>query len=145
MDYSKEMHEMCETLGNELKKANEKLRIAGGKMTAADLDYVDKLTHAIKSVKGTMAMSEAQEGEDEYSAAYEGMSRRSYDGMGRGYARAYDDGAGRGSYRNSYRRDSMGRYARSSGLSDRIREMMEEAPDDQTRMELQRLAEKMER
>jgi xylose isomerase len=47
----------------------------------------------------------------------------------------------------SYRRDSMGRYSRDGysrhGLADKLRELMTEAPDEQTRMEIKRLVDKM--
>ena len=41
-------------------------------------------------------------------------------------------------YRGSYR----GRYSRGS-LADKLRELMDEAPDDRTRQDIQRLVEKM--
>ena len=98
------------------------------------------------------------EEEDEYSSrypmsyrgrSYRGGSYRYDDGMmdgeGRSYAR---DGRGRGS---NAQRDSMGRYSsRMDGYSrhgdavEALREAMESAPDDRTRMEIQRLIEKME-
>ena len=55
MDYLKDLHETCETLSRELGEANEKIKRAGGKLSAGDLEYIDKLTHAIKSVKTTIA------------------------------------------------------------------------------------------
>ena len=45
------------------------------------------------------------------------------------------------SYR-SYRRDSMGRYSRD-GLADKLRELMNEAPDEKSRMDIQRLIDRM--
>ena len=51
------------------------------------------------------------------------------------YSNRWDDG-------RSYRRDSMGRYSRHS-LSDKLRDLMNDAPDDQTRMEIKRLVDKM--
>lgn len=164
MDYEKELYELCETIKEEIGEANEKIKKAGGKLSGSDVEYIDKLTHSLKSIKAVMAMME-EEGEDEYSGAsyarggrggnrggsYRGGS--SYDnGMmggsyeqGGSYAR---DGRGRGS---NARRDSMGRYSsRMDGYSrhgdvvESLREVMEEAPDDRTRMEIQRLIEKME-
>ena len=140
MDYTKELHEMCETLGRALKEANEKLRAAGGKITSADMDYVDRLTHSLKSVKAVIAMNEAEE-DGEYSERYsrdDGYSRN-YDG--RSYAR------GRGTYA---RRDSMGRYSSDDGYSmhgdmvENLRMLMQDAPDPETRQEMQRLIQKME-
>lgn len=52
------------------------------------------------------------------------------------YSNAYYDGT------RSYRRDSMGRYSRHD-LTDKLRELLNEAPDDRTRMDIKRLIEKM--
>ena len=66
---------------------------------------------------------------------------------------SYTDGGNHGgSYargRMNARRDSMGRYSGERGysrndLADKMRELMEEAPDDRTRQEIRRLVEKME-
>ena len=45
------------------------------------------------------------------------------------------------------RRDSMGRYTRHSGdtMTDQLRDMMDDAPDEGTRKELQRFIDKIER
>lgn len=157
MDYEKELYELCETIQEEIAEANKKIKNAGGKLSAGDVDYIDKLTHSLKSIKAVMAMME-DEGEDEYSGAsyarvgrsYRGGSYRggsSYDDgmMGRSYAR---DGRGRGS---NAQRDSMGRhssrmdgYSRHGDAVEALREAMESALDDRTRMEIQRLIEKME-
>ena len=57
-----------------------------------------------------------------------------------GYSGRYDDGMIRGSY--ARKRDSMGRYSRSD-FSDKLHTLMDEAPDDHTRMEIKRLIDKM--
>lgn len=124
MDYVKELNELCDVLGDELVEVNDKLR--GGKMSAGDLDYVDKLTHAIKSIKTTIAM----EGSD------------------------YSGDDGRYMYGRSYRgrrRDSMGRYssrysraADMGALLDEMRGMMDSLPSDKRR-EVEQFVEKMER
>ena len=139
-NYLNDLHEMCETLGRALKEANEKIRNAGGKLSTSDLDYVNKLSHSIKSVKAAIAMIE---GEMEDEGSYRGRSYRgSYDGGS--YAR------GRGTYA---RRDSMGRYASHyprdgysmhGNMVDELRELMQDAPDEQTRQEMQNLIRKME-
>ena len=135
----KDLHELCETIARAINNANEKIRNAGGKVSSADMDYIDKLTHSLKSIKTTIAMMEAADDDDDYSERYSrdyrrGYSRNSYDGS---YAR------GRG-----MRRDSMGRYSSysmdSSGLADELRNLMQDAPDEQTRQDIQRLIQKME-
>ena len=134
MDYLKDLHETCETLSRELGEANKKIERAGGKMTAGDLDYIDKLTHAIKSVKTTIAMMEADGGESGYY-----MPARMYSSS---YRDSYRDG-------DSYRRDSMGRYSSrrsyDSGLADELHEIMERTPDESVKRDIKRAIDKIER
>lgn len=143
MDYLNDLYDMCDTLSRELGEANEKVRQAGGKLSGSDLDYVDKLTHAIKSIKTTIAMMEAEDGESGMYPYYgtndsynNGMNSRGSYNRGGSYAR---------------RRDNMGRYtskrgySRDNGMVEELRNLMNEAPDEQTRQELQRLISKMER
>ena len=86
-----------------------------GDLTSGSLDTVDKLAHALKNLDKVI------ESEDGYSG---------------NYPWSYNDG------RSYTRRDSMGRYSRHS-LSDKLRELMDDAPDDRTRMEIKRLVDKM--
>ena len=141
MDLYNDLEEICERLSKELKKANEKLN--GREMTAADTAYMDQLLHSLKSVKTVMAMMDS-ETEDE-GRSYEGRSYRGSSG------------------RSGRRRDSMGRYSgdytgmrymgnysgrrgysRDDEMISNLREMMEDAPDDQTRNDLQRMISRME-
>ena len=145
MDYIKDLHELCETLSREIGETNEKIRKAGGKLSAGDLEYVDKLTHALKSVKATIAMME-EEG-DGYSGHYPYYMGGSYDdgGMdgnrsmrGRSYAQRRDS---RGRYSSTYGRDG---YSRDGGMVEELRELMQDAPDERTRQEFQRFISKIE-
>lgn len=134
MDYISELRELCETISHEIAEANDKIRAAGGKLSAGDVDYIDKLTHTLKSIKGVEAMEES----NGYS------NRPSMDGSYRGYSRDYRN---RGSYRGSYRgrnRDGMGRYSGDDGMVSELRELMQDAPDDTVRRDIQRLIDKME-
>ena len=88
-----DLHGACDIVGQELGELLDKVEANGGKMSTADLDELDKLTHSIKSVKTTIAMMDA-----------EGGSYRDGDRS----ERMYNDGYG--SY--GRRRDSMGRYTR---------------------------------
>lgn len=133
MDKLEELYEICETLSRDLAETNDKFRKAGGKMTVGDLDYVDKLTHAIKSVKTTIAMMEAEEDG--------GHSGRMYP-SGYSYAGRYNA-----------RRDSRGRHSRDGGYSyadsldgvmDEMRGMMGSMPEEKRR-EVERFLDKMER
>lgn len=152
MDNMKELYELCETISEAISEANEKIRSSGGKLSGSDIDYIDKLTHALKSIKAVMVMMEEEEGE---SSAYEGGRSRA--GGGYRYSRntSYD---GSGSYargRRYAKRNSMGRYSRYSrnGGSytcendeylDTLKEAMESAPDNQTRQKIQSMIQELE-
>lgn len=123
-----ELYQLKEMLCKELKEYGEK-----GELTAGTLDVVDKLAHTVKNLDKIIEVYEDEGNSGYYPYAYDdGMNRggRSYNGSyrGRSYAR---------------RRDSMGRYSRD-GLADKMRELMEDAPDDRTRQEIKRLVEKLE-
>ena len=114
------IYELKDMLCKELEEYGKK-----GELSAGTLDIVDKLAHTIKNLDKIIEVYE----EDDYS----------------NYGGTYMDG-GR-SYRNrSYargrKRDSMGRYSRD-GLTDKLHDLMNEAPDEHTRMEIKRLIEKM--
>lgn len=132
MDYTKDMEMACELLHEQISDLIRKIKNNG--MSTGDLEKLDKLTHSLKSVKGTMQMEQADE--EGYSGYYPYMG-----GYGRG---SYDNG---GSY--ARKRDSMGRYSRERGysrndLADKMRELMADAPDDRTRQEIQRMVDKLE-
>ena len=156
-DIYEELGDLCETIEHEIRDANEKIKKANGKMSAGDLEYIDKLTHAMKSIKTTMAMIDAEDSTGYSNARYynDEMGGGSY---ARRYSRdnSYNDGSynsgsyarGRGTYA---KRDSMGRYS-SEGYSraseDMIRELedlMHDAPDEGTRVKFQSFIEEMRR
>lgn len=144
-DKIKTLYELCEVISHELEDVNEKIRSAGGGMSAGDLELVDKLSHAMKSIKTTIAMMEAEEEEGGYSERYTpwygGMSyaddgTRS-DGMSRRGGRSYARGRGRNA-----KRDSMGRYSREGGYSyaedmeatkEEMRELAQKMPEEHRR------------
>ena len=122
MHMIEDLHDLCEILEKDLAKTNEKLHMAGGEMSGADLEYVDKLTHSLKSIKTTIAMIEAEDGEG-------------YSGTGyRMWPSSYARGRGR-----NVRRDTMGRYSRAGDFRAMLEEAMENAPDEQVRMKLKRI------
>lgn len=124
----KELHELKEKLMDELKDYGRK------EMTAGNLEVVDKLAHATKNLCKIMEDEEGYSGRYMPWAYDDGMDRRSYND------RSYND-------RSYARRDSRGRYSSEGysrhGLADKLRDLMEEAPDEQTRMEIKRLVDKM--
>lgn len=149
MDNMKDLTELCEILSRAINTSTEKIRSAGGKLSTGDIDYIDKLTHALKSIKAVIKMTEEAEMDDGdysgrmYSRGYDrGSYRGSYNDGG-----SYAMGRGRGRYAN---RDSMGRYSSNDGYSrggnmaDELRDLMNMAPDEQTRQEMQRIVSKLD-
>lgn len=136
---------LCEELEEYGKK--DKLDVGG-------LEIVDKLAHTIKNLDKIIESYE----DDDYSGAYYDGSYEGTGNMGGGsYDRSYEGGTSR---RNSYRggrysmargrgrnarRDSMGRYSKDGRMmAQELRELMEDAPNDSIKMEIQRLAQKVE-
>ena len=114
------IYDLKDMLCKELEEYGKK-----GELSAGTLDIVDKLAHTIKNLDKII---EADDDYSNYGGSYRG---RSYED--RSYAR---------------RRDSMGRfspegYSRNS-MTDKLRSLMREAPDDRTRQEIQSLISKME-
>lgn len=128
-----ELEELCETVTESIAEANKKLRDDGA-LSRNDADYLDKLTHMIKSIKTTIAMEEHK---DDYS-------------YGDGYSGRYYD---RDGVSNARRRDSRGRYTRNDGYSygDDMEHLVKElrriegnAPDEKSRQEIHKLMRKFE-
>ena len=125
----KELLELKDTLCKELEEYGRK-----GKMNAGDLEVVDKLTHTIKNLDKII---------ENYDGEY---SNRGYSMRG-DYSNRYDNGQysmarGRGS---RAKRDSMGRYSSHNDMMiQELRELMEDAPDERTRMEFEQFIKKME-
>lgn len=141
MDYTKDMEMACELLHEQLGDLIRKIKNNG--MSTGDLEKLDKLTHSLKSVKGTMQMEQAEE--EGYSGMYP------YMGYGRGSYERGDNSMTGGSYARGrgQRRDSMGRYSGERGysrndLSDKMRELMEDAPDERTRREIQQMIDRLD-
>lgn len=127
------MHKLMEYICDEMKEL-EKKASKDGKLTMAEIQYLDTLAHTKKNLLKADEMWE----ESEYSGA---MDRR-----GRSYAPYDDTSMARGRGRNA-RRDSMGRYSRSNEsemMVEELKALMQEAPDEKTRMEFQRFIQKIE-
>ena len=136
-----DLEELCDTVGQKITEANDKIRMSNGDLTGGDIDYVDKLTHTLKSIKTTMAMMDAEG----YSGGYGMSGNYGMDGNSGRYHPYYSGARGRGA-----KRDSMGRYSRNRGYSgddemiEQLHQLMEQAPDDRTRQEFQRFINKVE-
>ena len=72
------MHELNEMLCREVNDMVDKIRASGGKISPQDLEMLDKLTHAVKSVKTVLAMDEYEDDEYDRRGRYSGSSRYSY-------------------------------------------------------------------
>ena len=139
MDLLKELKELKETIGNEIAQANKEIKKAGGDLNTGDIEMIDKLTHSMKSLVTTCAMLEAEE--DGYSGDY--MPTRTYYGN-------YDRRGGRNGYSGNYggyarteSRYSRNGYSHAGNWGDQLRMMMDEAPDEQTRMDIKKLMDRM--
>ena len=143
------MHKLIEYICDELEDLERKAE-KEGKLTAAEVQYMDTLAHTKKNLLKADQLWE----ESEYSEAGDGSYAR-----GRSYTRGGRRGgnsrAGGRSYEGSYargaRRDSMGRYSREGGYSmandemvEELRNLMHDAPDDRTRMEFEKFIRKVE-
>lgn len=122
--------ELKEKLMDELEDYAE-----NGKFSKDDVEAIKYTASAIDHICNII-----EDSEDEYSNAMDGGSY-TYARGGRSYAR------GRG--RNA-RRDAMGRYSRRDGYSkandlvSELKELMETAPDERSKMEIRGLISKME-
>lgn len=157
------LYDLCETVSKELETANEKIKTAGGEVSGGDIEFLDRLTHIMKSLKTTIAMMESEMFEEGNSGYYYG-GRYFYDndmsmegGRGGSYARGGRSNARGGSYARggrggrsnarggSYARGGRG-YSRDDAREDfieEIEELMEKAPDEKTRMKFERMLEEM--
>lgn len=139
------MHKLMEYICNELEELERKAD-KDGKLSMAEVQYADTLLHMKKNLLKADEMYE----ESEYSEAGGSYARGDNRGRGRGNRGSYD-----GTYGGSYaqRRDARGRYSNenmrysraTSDMAEQIRDMMQDAPDERTRMEFQRFLEKLEK
>ena len=156
------LYELCETISVELSECNQKLRQSNGKLNERDVEYLDRLTHTLKSLKTTIAMMKA---EDKGYSGHYWDGRYYFDGEtsmdgGSSNRGSYDGGSYRGSYegdsngsygRGPYaNRDRMGRYAERYSRADanedfkrELEEAMSKAPDEQSRKKIEKLMQEM--
>jgi AraC-like DNA-binding protein len=119
MDMLKELREMKETIAHEIAEANQEIKKSGGDLNTGDIEMIDKLTHAMKSLVTTCAMLEAEDG---YSGDYAPMgpyySRDEYARRSRnGYSGNY------GSYARNDGRYTRNGYSRTGEWGDQLRQM----------------------
>ena len=130
------LYDLKDMLCEELEKYGDKRDLSAG-----SLDVVDKLAHAIKNIDKIIEAGE----EEGYSERYmydggsyaRGRGRNARrDRMGR-YSREYNrDGM-------SYRRDGYSRDDAREEYTEKLRRMMDEAPDQRTREAIERMMDSM--
>lgn len=139
------MHKLIEYICDELEDLEKKVTKSGN-LSASDVEYADKLASLKKNLlKGEKMYSEMEEYSDDYSGNMEGSYARG--GRSRRGTNQYGSYA-MGRNRN---RDRMGRYSSEGGYSRaaedmvmQLKNLMEEAPDEQTRMDIHRLIQNIE-
>ncbi len=131
------MHKLIEYVCDELKELERKAD-KDGKLSMAEIQYMDTLAHAKKNLLTGDAMMEAEGGESGY---YMPM-----------YGRSYGDESMMNNRSYARRRDSMGRYtSRRGGMSyddgsvEELRDLMDRAPNESIKREYQKLIDKIER
>lgn len=155
------MHKLIEYICDELEELEGKVG-SGEKLSVAEIEYMSLLAESKKDLLKSEDLMEGgysgrgyssrrgysrREGREgrEGRMSYEGRSYegRAYDG--RSYdGRSYERGRG-----GSSRRGSMGRYSNdysmdTDSMISELSEMMNEAPDERTRKEIQKLIDKIE-
>lgn len=159
------MHKLINYVCDELDKIEQ--QAGSGKLSIAEVEYADKLAHLKKNLLRADELMEAGYSGDlrRWPSSY--REGRSYEGGGSSYGRdgsSYARESGGSSYDNRGRgsnaqRDSRGRYSSGRGYSryvrddysmdsdevvQDLRDLMEEAPDQKMRQELQRILTKVE-
>lgn len=132
------LYELKETLCKELEEYAK-----NDQLDMNSLEIIDKLAHSIKNIDKII-----------YAEEYSGNGGYSnYSNYGGGYsnARGYSNRQYSGEYSGARmgrssgaRRDSMGRYSGGMDMASELRRLMEEAPDEQSRAELGRMAQRYE-
>jgi hypothetical protein len=134
------MHKICEYIDDELMELEQKVE-KGGKLSAGEVEYGDKLAHFKKSLLTNEAMENNYSEEGGSYARGRGVRNRSY----RSYDNSYDsyDGDMSEARGRNARRDSMGRYSRD-GFVDKLMEMRESAPNEKSRRAVEKMIDELE-
>lgn len=137
------LYELCEAVNYKLEECSEKIRRDNGRLEMKDVEYLDALTHTLKSLKTTIAMIEAQS--RGYSGHYwdgryyydgetsmDGSSNRSFEGSSNG-RRMERDRMGHFSERGYSREDAKTEF------NAELEKLMNKAPNEQTKKKLERM------
>lgn len=151
-----ELYELKETLCKNLEEYGRKKDLKAG-----DLDVIDKLSHSIKNLDKVIEKYEEEEysgargrgsnarrdSRGRYASEYSNENYSNAMGMSRdGYSMRGDYSNERGGYSNERggNYSNRGGYSRNSNMIMELRELMEDAPDERTRMEFDKFIRKME-
>lgn len=127
------MHKLYELKDKLMKELEE--YADNGKFSKDDVEAIKYTASAIDHICNIMDGSD-EEYSSMYPYAYDGSSYARGGRGGRSYARG----------RMNARRDTMGRYSRAGeDIAEQLRGIMNDAPDDHIRMEIERLANKVEK
>lgn len=134
------MHKLINFVCDELEELEEKAD--KGSLTASDVQYADTLAHLKKNLLKSEEMME------EFDEGYSSDMRPMLGGGSYRYTPGSSYARGRGS---RAKRDSMGRYSSERGYSrddhamaEKLNELMEYAPDESVRKDIERLMRKVE-
>ena len=132
------MHKLMDYICDEMEELERKAD-KDGKLSMAEIQYLDTLAHTKKNLLKADEMTDGEYSgryNSEYNGRYDG---RMYDGR---YMRNGDGMV----YARGRKRDAMGRYASDAGeMIQELRQLMDDAPDERTRMEFKKFIEKIER
>ena len=137
------MHKLMEYICDEMSDLERKAE-KDGKLSVAEVQYLDTLAHTKKNLLKADEMSEE---------GYSGMTYPRYYGNDYTDGRSYRDGRsyndGRSYARGGRKRDSMGRYSRGYSMANEdivgeLHELMEKAPDEMTKREFRKFIDKIE-
>ncbi len=108
-----------------------------GKYSKDDVEAIKYIASAVDHICNIVDGMDEEEysGNMNYNDGMGNRSMRSYRNVDRSYAR------GRG--RNA-RRDAMGRYSRSGNMVEQLEDLMDDAPDERVRQEIQKFIAKIE-
>lgn len=152
MENLKDLYELCEFLNADVKKINAQIRAAGGEINRETMNYLEKLTHSLKSVKTTIAMIE--EAENGYSERGTSFARGDRTGrvhwndgtMSYGdtsYTRGRTGNVRRDNMRGDMRYSNGGYSMDNDEIIDELNDLMRDA-DDKMKPEFQRFIKKLE-
>lgn len=131
------MHKLMDYICEELEELERKVD-KDGKLSMAEVEYMDKLAHTKKNLLKSEEMWE----DGNYSMTDNMSYARGGNRGGRRGANQYGSYAMRGSYARGGRDNySMGD---STMMIEELRELMEQAPNEHARMEFQKFIKKME-